>query len=286
MKSLSAAQVDLYNQNGFLSPLPGLLPEEAQRYLDRVKDIEAFTGAPITQKDQGLWRSIPYVYLTAFDQLIRDPRILDVIEDLIGPDILVWTGTFFPKEPKSPTFAAWHQDSTYFGLSPHTHVTAWIALSPAPREAGCMEVVAPAGAPRQLRHAAARLKDSINGAGQHIDEPFDDKSPICMELKQGQFSLHHTLTPHRSLPNSTSYRRVGFGISYIPASTKLNGPHRVPAMLVRGTDKWGNFDTIKRPDEDFSEAALAEHKRVYNAYRQNYEVQVRHHDERFAAVSA
>lgn len=285
MKALSAAQVQQYNRDGFLSPLPGLSSEEAQRYLGYIADIEAFTGAPITQKDQGMWRSEPYIYLTAFDQLIRDPRILDVIEDLLGPDILVWTGTFFPKEPKSPTFAAWHQDAAYFGLTPYKHVTAWIALSPAPREAGCMEVVRPNGAPRQLRHAAARLKDSINGAGQHIDEPFDDSDPICMELKQGEFSLHHTLTPHRSLPNSTSYRRVGFGISYIPASTKLEGPYRLPTVLVRGTDRWGHFDEIRRPQSDFSPDALAEHKRVYEAYRKNYEFQVRRHDEQFAAAT-
>ena len=101
-------------------------------------------------------------------------KILDAVESLIGPDILVYTSTFFIKEPHSPTFAAWHQDATYFGLTPHEHVTAWVALTDATAEAGCMEVVSSRGAPRQLRHAALGLADSINGGGQAIVEAFDE----------------------------------------------------------------------------------------------------------------
>jgi len=73
-------------------------------------------------------------------------------EDLIGPDILVYTATFFIKEAESPTFAAWHQDATYFGLDPYEHVfTAWVALSDASAEAGCMEVVSSRGARASCR---------------------------------------------------------------------------------------------------------------------------------------
>ena len=80
-----------------------------------------------------------------FDTLIRHPRILDAIEDVIGPDILVWTSTFFIKEPHSPTFAAWHQDGTYFGLEPHEQVCAWVALTDASRKPGAWNNY-PAGA--------------------------------------------------------------------------------------------------------------------------------------------
>ena len=59
------------------------------------------------------------------------PGILDAVESLIGLNILVFTSTFFIKEANSPTFAAWHQDATYFGIEPYEHVTAWVALSAA-----------------------------------------------------------------------------------------------------------------------------------------------------------
>src|SRR5439155_3203188 len=121
------------------------------------------------------------------------PRILDIVEDLIGPNILVYTATWFIKEAESPTFAAWHQDATYFGLDPHEHVTAWVALSEAGTEAGCMEVVSSEGDPRQMQHAALRLENSIYGAGQAIDEPFEESGAAMMELQAGSFSLHHTL---------------------------------------------------------------------------------------------
>ena len=89
----------------------------------------------------------------------------------------MWTSTFFIKEPHSPTFAAWHQDGTYFGLEPHEQVCAWVALTDASAEAGCMEQLSSRGAPRQLRHAPLGLAHSINRAGQTIMEPFDESEP-------------------------------------------------------------------------------------------------------------
>ena len=170
------------------------------------------------------------------DRLARHPSILDAVESLIGPDILVFTSTFFIKEANSPTFAAWHQDATYFGIEPYEHVTAWVALSDATEEAGCMEVVPSRGRPQQMHHAALGLKDSINGGGQAIIEDFDQGDGEMMALPAGSFSLHHTLCRHRSAPNRAAHRRVGIGISYIPAHCRLTGTVRMCAPLVRGRD--------------------------------------------------
>ena len=155
---------------------------------------------------------------------------------MIGPDILVWTSTFFIKEPHSPTFAAWHQDGTYFGLEPQEQVCAWVALTDATAEAGCMEMLSSRGAPRQLHHAALGLAHSINRAGQTIMEAFDDTNPVAMALPAGSFSLHHELAVHRSAPNRAAHRRVGIGLNYIPTHVRVNSPVRLMAMLVRGED--------------------------------------------------
>jgi non-heme Fe2+,alpha-ketoglutarate-dependent halogenase len=169
---------------------------------------------------------------------MRHPRIVDVVEDLIGPDILVYTATFFIKEANSPTFAAWHQDATYFGLTPHEHVTAWVALSEASAEAGCMEMLSSRGNPRQMRHAALELANSINGGGQAIVDGIDEEGGTMMALPAGSFSLHHMLCSHCSAANRAGHRRAGIGISYIPAHCRLTGNARMCARLARGTGSY------------------------------------------------
>ena len=282
MKVLTQQQVDSYRRDGFLCPLSALSRDEAAARLADLERVEARLGAPMTQVERK-WRGASYTFLPWVNALARDPRILDVVEDLLGPDILVYTATFFIKESGAPTFAAWHQDATYFGLTPYDHVTAWIALTDASDEAGCMEVLPWRGAPaRQLHHAAAQLAGSINGAGQVIVEPMEEGETVTMALEAGQFSLHHTLSRHRSAPNRSSHRRVGLGISYIPASVRNTGSIRLPALLVRGKDH-GNFDLLPSPASEFSPEALPVHEKAYAAYREHYAEQIRLHEEQFAA---
>ncbi|MGC2412668.1 MAG: phytanoyl-CoA dioxygenase family protein [Stellaceae bacterium] len=127
---LNQKQVEQYRHDGYLFPFPALSAAELAECNEGLARYEAWLGGPVNQSDRR-WRSAAYVMLPWLDRLIRHRRILDVVEDLIGPDILVYTATFFIKEADSPTFAAWHQDATYFGLDPHEHVTAWVALSEA-----------------------------------------------------------------------------------------------------------------------------------------------------------
>ena len=168
MKALTQAQVDSFRHNGFLFPDPRPDARRSRHLPRRPRTVWKPTWArPVAEADVK-WRSHAYAHSPWFNDLIRHPRILDAIEDVIGPDILVWTSTFFIKEPHSPTFAAWHQDGTYFGLEPHEQVCAWVALTDATAEAGCMEMLSSRGAPRQLHHAALGLANSINRAGQTI----------------------------------------------------------------------------------------------------------------------
>ena len=280
MKTLTGEQVASFRHNGFLFPIPALAPEEIATCLAGLHRLEADLGCPVAEADVK-WRSHAYAHSPWFNDLIRHPRILDAIEDVIGPDILVWTSTFFIKEPNSPTFAAWHQDGTYFGLEPQEQVCAWVALTDASAEAGCMEMLSSGGAPRQLHHAALGLAHSINRAGQTITEPFDDSSPVAMALPAGSFSLHHELAVHRSAPNRAAHRRIGIGLNYLPPHVRVNSPVRLKAMLVRGEDRYGHFDLIDPPAAERDAAALAVHQEVSDRYRANYNVQVKRHAEQF-----
>src|ERR1700761_2639204 len=226
MKVLTKEQVEEFHHNGFLFPIPALKPDEVATCLAGLERLERELCCGVAHADVK-WRSHAFAHSPWFNDLIRHPRILDAVEDVIGPNILVWTSTFFIKEPGSATFAAWHQDGTYFGLDPHEQVCAWVALTDASRKAGCMEHLSGRGAARQLRHAPLGLANSINRAGQTIMETFDDTNPVAMALPAGSFSLHHEFAVHRSAPNNASHRRIGIGLNYVPTHVRVDSPVRL-----------------------------------------------------------
>ncbi|HZQ00180.1 MAG TPA: phytanoyl-CoA dioxygenase family protein [Reyranella sp.] len=277
MGTLSAAQIDQWTHDGFLSPFPLLDEQELRACQEGVARYEAWLGAPINADANYKWRSMAYLLMPWAARLARDPRILDKVEDLIGPDILIFTSTFLIKEPHSPTIAAWHQDSTYYGLEPKEEVAVWVALTEASEQAGCMEALSFRGKPRQLSHVSRVVENSVNRASQVITEKLDDGSPVAMPLKAGWFSMHHGLCPHRSGPNTSSHRRIGLGLNYIPTHVRPSGSIRHAALLVRGTDRHGHFETAPWPAKEFGKAEVAAHERAMSLYRDAYlEEEARH----------
>jgi phytanoyl-CoA dioxygenase PhyH len=273
---LSSAQVERYARDGFLSPNPALTPAEAAGYRDKLAAFERVVGGPLTAPGiDEPYRSRTHVLLAWVHGLVSHPAILDAVSDLIGPDILVYTSTWFIKEPESAAIAAWHQDATYFGLRPYVHVTAWLALTDATADNGCMEFLPGSHHRGQLPHQAGVVAASVNRAGQAVTLDIDDKPAVHAPLRAGEFSLHHTLCLHRSQPNRSSGRRVGLAISYVPASAQHVGiEHKMPAMLVRGVDDFGHFKPEPAPAADFDDAARAAYKRSYEGYKASYAEQV------------
>jgi len=274
LKRLSPVQVEAYRRDGFLFPIEGITAREVSAYRGALEGYEREQGKSIAELTA---RYKSHTLFPWANRLVREPVILDAVEDLIGPDILVWTSTFWVKEPGTPSITAWHQDWTFFGLRPHDHVTAWVALSIASQQAGCMHFVPAQRAAREMRHSPRSDANSINGGGQRIAEPFDDSVAVNGGLAPGQFSLHHTLCIHSSPPNRSDDRRIGLGISYIPASVRHIGTIPVSAMLVRGADRFGHFQPERDPTGDAARDA-ANHAEVYASYRSAYNEQIRWHE--------
>src|SRR6266478_7333174 len=248
-KKLSQAQVEGYERDGFLSPVAALSREEAAACLRKLEAFEETVGGLLTSdQTDARHRSRTHVLLSWVHSLTRHPSILDAVEDLIGPNIFVYTSTWFIKEPESAAIAAWHQDATYFGLRPYVHVTAWLALTDATAENGCMEFLPGSHGRGQLPHRAGVVAGSVNRAGQAVVGDVDDTPAVHAPLRAGEFSLHHTLCLHRSQPNRSSGRRFGLAISYVPTHVRhLGVKHKTPAMLVRGGDAYGHFDLEPAP---------------------------------------
>jgi non-heme Fe2+,alpha-ketoglutarate-dependent halogenase len=274
---LSQSQIAAYHHDGFSFPHAALSLAELEECRAGLARYEAWLGQPVNHMPER-WRSGTYCFLPWVDKLIRHPRILDVIEDIMGPDIFAFTTTFFIKDADSPTFALWHQDSPYFGLRPHEHVTCWVALTDATAEAGCMEVVPERGAARQLHHEASGLKNNINAIGQQITDAFDQSGTVMMEVPAGSFSLHHTLCLHRSGPNRTNYRRIGIGTSYIPAHCRTISSVRMRLPLARGRNTGGNFDILPPPEGEFHSDAVKRHEEIFALYRANFDENRANHE--------
>ncbi len=271
---LSEEQIERYRRDNYLSPFALLTPAETAAYRAELEAYEREAGGAPLEPWQ--YRKL-HVREPWCAELIRIPRVLDAVEDLIGPDILAFNATFFIKEPGSDQITAWHQDSTYFGLRPYEHVTAWIALSEASETSGCMEFVPGSSAWDQLHHAPQTVPGSVNHGGQTIVEPFDESQVLAAPLAAGEFSFHHTLVVHRSAPNRADDRRIGFGISYIPTRVEHLGSYPMGATLVRGEDTYGNFELEPDPRTHDTTANVRHHEAAYRRYREGYDEQVIEH---------
>lgn len=283
-KVLTDEQVARYRRDGFLAAQPALSAAEVARYRAALEDHEADLGARVTASPPMQARKL-HVRFPWAAELVRHKAILDVIEDLIGPDILIFNATFFIKEAGADGITAWHQDSTYFGLEPQEHVSAWVALSEASAASGCMEFLP--GSPQlgQLHHAAKVLPNSINHASQTVVEPFDASGAVAVPVPAGSFSCHNTRVLHQSSPNRSDDRRIGFGISYIPAHVRHTGSMRMPATLARGEDRYGHFELEPDPRALTAAAARAAHESAYAGYRAGYEEQMARHAEAFGEAA-
>ena len=254
MKLLSKEAVRAYQRDGYYSPVRVMSAADARKYRAALENHEAIAGKPL----QGNWRHKTHLLFTWADELVHHPKILDAVEDVIGPDILCWTTNFFIKEAASAGFISWHQDATYWGLEPHDVITAWIAFTKSDLVAGCMKVIPGTHTKDQLPHVDTFHKDNLLSRGQEIAVEVDEAHAVPCLLEPGEASLHHIKLVHGSEPNRSSDRRIGFAIRYIPTYVRQTKV-RDSAMLVRGVDRHRHFDPEARPQADLDSGALAAH---------------------------
>ena len=261
MKLLTEAAVRQYRDQGYFAPISALPRAEADRLRGRLEEFEAGAG-PLA----GKLRHKSHLLFTWLNDLIRHPRILDAVEDVIGPDILCWGSSFFIKEPHNPGFVSWHQDSTYWGLDPADVVTAWVAFSDSNAANGAMRVIPGSHLMDQVPHRDTFRPENLLSRGQEVMVEVDERQAVMLELTAGEMSLHHVRLIHGSDPNPSGMRRIGFAIRYIPTHVRQVAGSHDSATLVRGTDRHGHFEPEQRPDGDMSEAAQAYHAAVTGAH--------------------
>ena len=262
-KKLTDLQVSQFQETGFLSAFPVLSADQARHLRANLETFEAENDGVLT----GSLRFKNHLLFKWLSDLIRSPRILDAVEDIIGHNIMVWSTDWWIKEANSPQFVSWHQDSQYWGLDTDKLVTVWVALSPSTIESGCMRVLPGSHLGPDLAHEETYHNDNMLTRGQSIDDINEDKA-VNLVVDTGQAVLFAFRIAHASYPNKTDDRRVGLAIRYIPPDTQQQYSDQDSAALVRGVDNHQHFELEPEPRYDFDPVAVAFHKESEEIRRQ------------------
>jgi non-heme Fe2+,alpha-ketoglutarate-dependent halogenase len=195
-------------------------------------------------------------------EIAEDPHILDIFEDLIGPNIRCWSMAWRVKKADGQTVAGWHQDSAYGAALPV--VLGGLALSECGVSQGCLRGVPGSHRWGILKHEESDDPRSILSKGQYITDAFDEAQAVDFALRPGEMVLFDNSLVHGSGPNLGPDRRFLLLVEMLPTWAR---PPRVrqAAMLMRGVDAYGNFDDEPRPDAEWSESAVANWAGVVNA---------------------
>lgn len=240
---LSPSQIDFYIENGYVVPDFRIAPEvidaikaDHERLLTRHPEFSDYCGAL-------------FISDLAFLNYARHPEMLDMVEQLIGPNIAIWNSSLFAKPAKVGTRTPWHQDGQYWPIEPLATCSVWIALDDATTRNGCLRFLP--GSHKQRQLASHHFNDGpglslpLELDPAHIDE----SKAVDIELKAGQISLHDVYLMHSSEPNKSDKPRRGMTLRFMPTSSvyrrdlnKSPADELRPVFLMRGIDESGEND--------------------------------------------
>ena len=253
-RTLSAADIDAWNRDGFVTPLPLFDAAEATRHRTLFDALLAQSGPDgayaincFQARSRGIW------------DLCTEPRLLDAVEDLIGPDIVCWASHFFCKLPGDPKRVPWHQDAIYWRLAPARTVTVWLAIDDTDEDNAAMRFLPGS-------HARGTLAWGEAGEGTVLDKAIDDVAslgtPVSNVLPAGAFSLHADMLAHGSEPNRSERRRCGLTIRYCPPEVRATDAawrRGLEPIVCRGRDRSGHWRHHPRPETDDIRGVRAPH---------------------------
>jgi ectoine hydroxylase-related dioxygenase (phytanoyl-CoA dioxygenase family) len=247
----TATLTEQWVERGFLPLVDVLAPDEAARCRARFDAMEREVGrdtAEIRILDRHL--DVEFVW-----RLATHPRVLDTVEAVLGPDVLLLASNFFCKYPadeRGERFVAWHQDVTYWGLEPARAITAWIAIDDADVENGCMSVIPGSHRLGILEHGKSGREGNLLSINQAVpDGLVDEGRAVSMPLRAGQMSLHDGMLLHGSHPNRSIRRRCGLAVRFTTPDVRQVSPNSLRGyyrpVLVRGTDRHRHFPPVEVP---------------------------------------
>ena len=232
----------LFERDGIVFPIPVLPPEKTSAYRVCFAELERLAGRPLHRVGN------PTRYFAWAFCLATEPAVLDAVEAVLGPDLLVAGSLVLCKYPRDPGFVAWHQDNYYSNLHLTPSLSAWIALLDSTAENGCMRVVPGSHRKGVLPHEEMGDADNLLNQGQEIRVEVNEAEAIEVVLGAGEMSLHHTAIIHGSRPNRSDTMRLGFIVRFVTSAYDL-ATQQTPFLLVRGSAGNGNVNLAAPPTE-------------------------------------
>ena len=253
MTTLSPEQVAQYHQHGYCAPIDIMSEADAAELHSELERCETDYPEHIHAQK----RNNTHHLFKFMDQIAFHEKIVGAVQDLLGPDLLLYGSVLFIKEPQSSGYVSWHQDATYMGLDAHDDfLTPWLALTPSNPKNGCMSVIPGTHKDAIRQHEDTFEDDNILTRGQRVENVNEDDA-VDISLRPGQMSIHHPRLIHGSRPNRSDQRRIGVALqAYIKPSVRQTIGEGY-ALHISGNDPYQHFTLAQRPLEDATPQAIA-----------------------------
>lgn len=245
-KTLTAEQVAAFNENGYLKGIRIFNQDEIGEIRAYFDELLAKT---LAAGGNSYSISTAHIRYGRVYDILTDPRIVACVKDLLGENVIAWGSHFFCKMPGDGKRVSWHQDSSYWPLTPSMAVTAWLAIDDADVENACMRYIPGS---HRLGHLTYTLSenDEANVLNQTVTDAEALGEPIDVELKAGEISIHSDLLLHGSEANQSARRRCGLTLRYCPANVRAELGWNAKGVIVTGEDVSGHWANPSRPDAD------------------------------------
>jgi hypothetical protein len=244
--ALTREQVETFNRDGFLKGIRLFSDEEIaghRRYFDGLLTRVLAAGGTSYSISTAHLRYGP-VY-----DLLTHPRVVAVVKDLLGEDVVAWGSHYFCKMPRDGKAVPWHQDASYWPLTPSKTVTVWLAIDDADTENACMRFIPGS---HWFGHLTYRMTEDADQTvlNQEVENVERYGAPVDVELKAGEASIHSDLLLHGSGPNKSDRRRCGLTLRYCAADVRAYEGWSAKGVIVSGRDPSGHWANPPRPEAE------------------------------------
>jgi len=244
--TLTTAQVESFNTDGYVRPIPVFSADEIaniRAYFDALLEKVIAEGG-----DSYSISSAHLKYGRVYD-LLTEPRIVAAVTDILGENVVGWGSHFFCKMPMDGKAVAWHQDASYWPLSPSKAVTVWLAIDDADEENACMRFISGSQHHGHLTYQESSIGEH-NVLNQTVENPEQFGEVVYDCLQAGEMSIHSDLLLHGSEANESQRRRCGLTLRYAATDVHAGMNWNEKGVLVSGEDASGHWGNRERPEAD------------------------------------
>ncbi len=243
---LTSDQIEQYNSDGYIKGISIFSRDE----IDDIRTyFDALLARVLESGGNSYSISTAHVSYGRVWDLLNNERIVAHVRDILGPNVIGWGSHFFCKMPKDGKRVSWHQDASYWPMSPSKTVTVWLAIDDADTENACMRFVPGS---HQHGHMTYHLseEDENNVLFQTVPNAEEYGEPVDVELKAGEISMHSDMLLHGSEANDSDRRRCGLTLRYCAADVRAMQGWHLKGVIVSGRDDEGHWDNPARPEQD------------------------------------